>query len=126
MAVILLFEDEKILRENIQELIEAHGYVCICAAHGKGCLKLILKTKPDLILCDISLPFLSGYAIKKQLNKNSKLANIPFIFLSAKIEAEDKEKGLELGADDYIVKPFVINTLINSIKKTLICKKFID
>jgi len=122
MAVILLFEDEKILRENTQELLKAYGFDCECAEHGKECLKLTLKTRPDIILCDIMLPFLSGYDIKKQLNNNAETANIPFIFLSAKIDNADKEKGFKLGADDYVVKPYIITQLINSIEKVLIRK----
>lgn len=119
MTKILLIEDEKILRENTCELLELHGFECITAEHGKIGLEKALTEKPDLIICDIMLPHFNGYQIKEALNNLNEHAQIPFIFLSAKVEREDIRKGMDLGAADYITKPFRIAELVVSIKSRL-------
>lgn len=126
MSKILLIEDERILRENTSELLEANGYNCIVAENGKTGLQLALQESPDLIISDIMLPYLDGYAIKAELNKSEKHSLIPFIFLSAKIERNDLRKGMDLGAADYITKPFKILELINSVESRLSNKKIIE
>lgn len=119
MTKILLIEDQKILRENTCELLELHGFLCITADNGKIGLEKALTEKPDIIICDIMLPNLTGYQIKEALNNLDAQSQIPFIFLSAKIEREDIKKGMELGADDYITKPFRIADLVLSIENRL-------
>ncbi|MEB0264042.1 response regulator [Mucilaginibacter sp. 10I4] len=126
MSKILLIEDERILRENTSELLEAYGYNCIVAQNGKTGLQLALQESPDLIISDIMLPYLDGYAIKAELNKSKKHAQIPFVFLSAKIERNDLRKGMDLGAADYLTKPFKISELINSVETRLSNKKIIE
>ena len=126
MTKILLIEDEKVLRENTSELLELHGFECIIAEHGKIGLEKALTEKPDLIICDIMLPHLNGYQIKEALNNLNEQARIPFIFLSAKIEREDIKKGMDLGADDYITKPFRIAELVFSIKNRLEKSRYIQ
>ena len=119
MTKILLIEDEKILRENTSELLELHGFICLTAENGKIGLEKVLTEKPDIIICDIMLPHLTGFQIKEALNNLDVHAVIPFIFLSAKIEREDIKRGMDLGADDYITKPFRIADLVLSIKSRL-------
>ena len=126
MVKLLLIEDEKILRENTCELLEVYGFNCITAKQGREGLDMALTEKPDLIICDIMLPYLNGYQIKAKLNELYELAQIPFIFLSAKVERTDLRRGMELGADDYITKPFKIIELVNSIKSRLVQTKNIQ
>lgn len=126
MAKLLLIEDERILRENTCELLEAYGYDCVTAEHGKDGLKAAIRETPDLIICDIMLPYLDGYQIKAELNKLENYGQIPFIYLSAKIERSDLRKGMDLGAADYITKPFKIAELVNSIESRIAQKKNIQ
>ena len=126
MVKLLLIEDEKILRENTCELLEVYGFNCLTAKQGREGLDMALTEKPDLIICDIMLPYLNGYQIKAKLNELYELAQIPFIFLSAKVERTDLRQGMELGADDYITKPFKIIELVNSIKSRLVQSKNIQ
>ena len=119
MKKLLLIEDEKILRENTCELLEHYGFECITAEHGNEGLEKAIVEKPDLIICDIMLPYLTGFQIKDALNKQDELALTPLIFLSAKVERADLRQGMDLGACDYITKPFRIGELINSINTRL-------
>lgn len=116
MTRLLLIEDEPILRDNTQELLEAYGYECITAEDGREGLDKAINNNPDLIICDIMLPYLTGYEVKTELNKDEITANIPFIYLSAKIGHDDQSKGMDLGAADYITKPFKIAELVKSVE----------
>lgn len=122
MALILLIEDEKILRENTQELLEAHGFACITTAEGKDGVSLARECSPDLILCDITLQSNDGYDVKRELNQYEETVNLPFIFLTARAERDDRRRGIDLGAADYITKPFKITELITSIERRLALK----
>ena len=117
MNLILLIEDDKTIRENTQELLVANGYRCITAADGKEGLELAISSQPDIILCDIILPILDGYAVKIELDKMPNMTGIPFIFLTAKSSRDDLRSGMDLGAADFITKPFKIEELLTSIKK---------
>lgn len=119
MAKILLIEDEKILRENISELLEAYGFICVTAVNGKEGLDKALSEKPDLIICDIMLPFMNGLQIKEELNKHDDFSLIPIIFVSAKGERADLRHGMDLGAADYITKPYKISELLTSVNSRL-------
>lgn len=127
MKTILLIEDNKEMRENIAEILELANYKIHSAKNGKIGVELAKKQKPDLIVCDIMMPELDGYGVLNILSKNPDTANIPFIFLTAKAEKSDFRKGMNLGADDYITKPFQDEELLNAIeirlKKTEILKK---
>jgi CRP-like cAMP-binding protein/CheY-like chemotaxis protein len=106
MKTILIIEDNQDVRENTAEILELANYNVIQTANGREGVDMAQKTKPDLIICDIMMPELDGYGVIHLLNKNKATANIPFIFLSAKGERSDFRKGMEMGADDYISKPF--------------------
>lgn len=115
MRKVLIIEDNHDLADNIYLLLKEHGYNSFVAYNGVSGLKLFQQEKPDIILCDIMLSDLSGYKILSELKKISN-AELPiFIFLTAKSHRSDYRKGMELGADDYITKPFTYDELINSI-----------
>lgn len=115
MKKILLIEDNDDIRNNTAELLEMSNYVVIVAENGKVGVKKAKEYLPDLIICDIMMPVLDGYGVLHTINKNEALKNIPFIFLTAKSEHNDFRKGMELGADDYITKPFSGTELLNAV-----------
>lgn len=119
MTKILLIEDDAILRENTAELLEISNFNVLTATDGKQGLKEAKMHNPDIIVCDIMMPELDGYEVLDHLSKNDKTKYIPFIFLSAKTEHSDVRKGMDLGADDYITKPFTEDELISAIKSRL-------
>jgi CRP/FNR family transcriptional regulator, cyclic AMP receptor protein len=119
MNTILLIEDNLEVRENTAEILELANYRVITAENGKIGVEKALQEVPDLIICDIMMPVLDGYGVLHLLNKNTLLRNIPFIFLTAKAERLDFRKGMEMGADDYITKPFTDIELLNSIERRL-------
>ncbi|MEO6905669.1 MAG: response regulator [Ginsengibacter sp.] len=119
MTKILLVEDNKEIRENTGEILELANYTIVTAENGKEGYEIALKEKPDLIVCDIMMPVLDGYGLLHLINKNEKLKNIPLIFLTAKTERMDFRKGMEMGADDYITKPFTDIELLNAIESRL-------
>ena len=116
MKSILLIEDNDELRENTAEILELANYKVVSAANGKLGIKAALKNKPDLIICDVMMPELDGYGVLHLINKNTELSGIPFIFLTAKSERSDLRKGMEMGADDYITKPFDDLELLRAIE----------
>lgn len=119
MKNLLLIEDNNEIRENTAEILELAGYKVRTAENGKIGVELALQQKPDLIVCDIMMPVLDGYGVLHLLNKNPELTGIPFIFLTAKAERNDFRKGMEMGADDYITKPFTDIELLNAIESRL-------
>ncbi len=119
MKKILLIEDDTILRENTAELLELASYEVITAANGIIGVEQAKKHKPDIIVCDIMMPELDGYGVIETLSKLEVTKYIPFIFLSAKTERKDIRKGMEMGADDYLTKPFEEPELINAIESRL-------
>jgi len=116
---ILIIEDNEEILENTAEILELANYRVLTALNGKEGVERALATQPDLIICDIMMPVLDGYGVIHLLNKNPKLQNIPFIFLSARSERSDVRKGMELGADDYITKPFSEAELLTAIESRL-------
>jgi len=119
MKKILLIEDDTVLRENTAELLELSNYEVITASNGKIGIELALKETPDIVVCDIMMPELNGYGVLESLAKNNNTKYIPFIFLSAKTERKDVRKGMDLGADDYITKPFSEDELVSAIESRL-------
>lgn len=127
MKKILIIEDNKEIRENIAEILELDGYATIEAANGKEGVQKALEEAPDLIVCDIMMPELDGYGVLHILAKKEETSSIPFIFLTAKAERTDMRKGMKLGADDYLTKPFEDTELLDAIeirfKKAEVLKK---
>lgn len=119
MKKILLIEDNHDIRENTSEILLLAGYDVSTAENGKAGVDAAQRLKPDLIICDIMMPELDGYGVLHILNKNPETAAIPFIFLTAKTEKTDIRKGMTLGADDYLTKPFDDTDLLNAIETRL-------
>ncbi|GAB2700440.1 response regulator [Mucilaginibacter koreensis] len=116
---ILIIEDNNDIRESTAEILELTGYEVLQAANGRQGVEMAQQFKPDLILCDIMMPELDGYGVLYMLNKNPETASTPFIFLTAKAERVDLRKGMEMGADDYLTKPFDDLELLNAIESRL-------
>lgn len=116
MKSILVIDDNKDIRDNTAEILELAGYKVFTGENGKKGVDLALKEKPDVIVCDIMMPELDGYGVLHLVRKNADTQNIPFIFLTAKTERSDFRKGMEMGADDYITKPFDDIELLNAIE----------
>ncbi len=119
MKKILVIEDNYEVRENLCEILELSGYDIISAPNGVEGVKAATTGDPDLIICDVMMPELDGFGVLKILNKNPKTNGIPFIFLTAKAEKTDFRKGMGLGADDYITKPFDDTELLEAIEMRL-------
>ena len=116
---ILVIDDNRDLRENTSEILELAGYKTLTAENGKIGVDIAVKENPSLIVCDIMMPELAGYGVLHLLRKNADTQNIPFIFLTAKTERSDFRKGMEMGADDYVTKPFEDIELLNAIEVRL-------
>lgn len=119
MKKILVIEDNQDIRENIVELLVLSGYDVVEAGNGKLGAQMALDLLPDLILCDIMMPELDGYGVLHILSKHDETLHIPFIFLTAKADKADVRKGMTLGADDYITKPFDETDLLSAIDNRL-------
>lgn len=119
MEKILVIEDNKEVRENLEEILEVSGYDVISAENGLVGVERALQTPPDLILCDVMMPELDGFGVLQILSKKPKTSTIPFIFLTAKTESRDFRTGMNLGADDYITKPFEHVQLLEAIELRL-------
>ncbi len=116
---ILTIEDDIDLLKNLETILTEEGYQTITANNGYDGIELAKKNEPDLIICDIAMPGIDGYQVLEQLSKDKVTRLIPFIFLTAKVEKEDIRKGMQLGADDYIFKPFTLDDLLNAISTRL-------
>lgn len=115
MNSILVIDDNPNILDNTAEILELAGYKTYTAENGKIGVDLAIQHKPSLIVCDIMMPELDGYGVLHLVRKNEALKHIPFIFLTAKTERSDFRKGMEMGADDYITKPFDDIELLNAI-----------
>ena len=117
--VILIIEDNDDIRESTAEILELANYEVLQAGNGKQGVEMALRSLPDIILCDVMMPELDGYGVLHLLSKSKEAAAIPFIFLTAKTERSDMRKGMEMGADDYLTKPFDEVELFNAIDSRL-------
>ncbi|MBS1566670.1 MAG: response regulator, partial [Bacteroidetes bacterium] len=116
MKTLLVIDDNTDIRENTAELLSLSGYNVLTAENGKKGVELALREKPQLVVCDIMMPELDGYGVLHLLKKNPETEQIPFIFLTAKTERVDFRKGMEMGADDYVTKPFDDLELLRAIE----------
>ncbi len=116
---ILIIEDNEDIRENTAEILELAGFKAFTAENGRTGVDLALKEIPALVICDIMMPELDGYGVLHLLRKNPITASVPFIFLTAKTERSDFRKGMEMGADDYITKPFEDSELLSAVEVRL-------
>ena len=116
---VLVIEDNFDVRDNITEILELANYDVQSAENGKIGVAMAQDWLPDIIVCDIMMPELDGYGVLYLLSKNQKTSNIPFIFLTAMADKNDRRKGMDLGADDYLTKPFEEMELLNAIEGRL-------
>ncbi|MEQ7801951.1 response regulator [Pedobacter sp. ASV1-7] len=116
MKTILIIENDIDIRESCVEILELSGYSVLQADNGKSGLDIAIEQQPDLILCDIMIPQIDGYGVLYLLNKNDITADIPFIFLTAKTDIINFRKGMDMGADDYLMKPFDDMNLLHAIE----------
>ncbi|MFC6224976.1 response regulator [Hymenobacter artigasi] len=119
MPTILLIEDHQIIRENTAQLLELAGYTMQTAENGEAGVQLALSARPDLVICDIMMPVLDGYGVLQIFNQHPQLTGIPFIFLTAKTDRADRRRGMALGADDYLSKPFEKADLLSAVSGRL-------
>ena len=119
MPNILVIEDNADVRENVCDILHLAGYTSIPAASGREGVKLATTHHPDLILCDIMMPDLDGYGVLKILGDREDTVGIPFVFVTAKSEQEDLRRGMNLGADDFVTKPFYKDELLRVIEVRL-------
>lgn len=116
---VLIIEDELSLRENLTYLLQREGFQALAAANGVEGLEYARQFQPQLILCDVSMPQLDGYGVLKALRQDPQIATIPFIFLTGKGEHQDLRQGMNLGADDYLLKPLLKQELLEAIRSRL-------
>lgn len=119
MKTVLYIEDDPVLRENTKEMLEFSNFKVLTAKNGKIGVNLALKYSPDIILCDIVMPVWDGYKVMEVLKEKKVTNHTPFIFVSAKMNKDDIRAGMNLGADDYLTKPFEEDELIGTIKSRL-------
>ena len=116
MKKVLLIEDHDEIRENTAEILQLAGYDVNAAANGREGVALAREKNPDIVLCDIMMPVLDGYGVLHLFRRDDILSKIPFIFLTAKAERSDQRKAMELGADDYLTKPFTELELLAAVE----------
>lgn len=119
MPKILVVEDEPTILENIVETLTLEGFEVRGAANGVIGVSTASEYQPDLVVCDVMMPELNGYGVLMELRNRPQTARLPFIFLTAKAEREDMRRGMDLGADDYLTKPFTTNELLKAVKTRL-------
>src|SRR5712692_10146863 len=126
MNKILVIDDEEVLREMVAQALSGEGYTVLAAENGQKGVVLARKEVPDLILCDVSMPMLDGYEVLKSLRDDPATATIPFVFMTAQIERGSMRHGMDLGADDYLTKPFTIPELISAVESRLKKKELLQ
>ncbi|MBJ7901013.1 MAG: response regulator [Cyanobacteria bacterium RI_101] len=119
MTKILIIEDDPMVRENLEEILELAEFDFLSAVNGAEGLAQAKEARPDLILCDVMMPEMNGFEVLENLRKDPHTLNIPLIFLTAKVDVASLREGMNLGADDYIMKPFDINSLLEAIQARL-------
>lgn len=119
MKKILVIEDEPLMRNNLRDILELEGFCPVLAANGLLGIAAAKRELPDLILCDVLMPEMEGHEVLTALRAEPQTAKIPFVFLTAKGEHADIRAGMNLGADDYLVKPAKIDDLLEAIAARL-------
>jgi len=119
MTKILIIEDEPAMRANLADVLELEGFQPVTAANGREGVAVARCERPDLILCDVLMPELDGHGVLAALRNEPQTARIPFVFLTAKGERGDVRAGMDLGADDYLIKPVPLDELLGAIRARL-------
>ena len=119
MARILIIENEIVFLEEIMSILQFEGFEVIGADNGRRGIELAKTDRPDMIICDIGMPEVDGYGVLAIIRDNPSIAETPFIFLTAKAAQRDQRKALEMGATDYLIKPFSTRNLLSKIRTYL-------
>lgn len=119
MKKILIVDDEQDIVESLKFVLETADYTCYCAYNGEDGLRLAKEIIPDLIILDVMMPKINGYKISRLLKYDSKYKNIPILMITARSQEEDKLIGEETGADEYITKPFELDTVVEKVNQYL-------
>lgn len=119
MTKILIIEDEPAMRANLEDILELEGFLPLLAANGREGIRLAREQQPDLVLCDILMPDINGYAVLEALRAEPATVRIPFVFLTAKGARAELREGMEMGADDYLIKPVRVEELLRAINTRL-------
>ncbi|MBM4160990.1 MAG: response regulator [Ignavibacteria bacterium] len=119
MATILIIDDSSVERETVQRALQKAGYTALVAADGASGIDMAKEHSPDLIICDIDMPGLSGFDTLKKLKEDPQTQNIRFVFLTGSAEAMAGKLGRKLGAEEYIEKPFSFSKLLAAVGTTL-------
>jgi DNA-binding response OmpR family regulator len=120
---ILVAEDQQHIRSLIEYKLKNNGYTVVCAEDGRTALEKAGEILPDLILLDVMMPLMTGFEVLAALKENEKTRNIPILMVTAQSKEDEVLKGLELGADDYITKPFSPNELAARVKTVLLRRR---
>ncbi|MEM9164457.1 MAG: response regulator, partial [Cyanobacteria bacterium P01_F01_bin.4] len=126
MNKILVIEDEAQVRENIREILELNDYTVLSADNGQAGLQVAQTQLPDLVLCDVMMPVMDGYGVLESLRQTTQTAAIPFVFLTAKADRANLRQGMNLGADDYLTKPFETRELLAAIQARLAKQQLVE
>ncbi|HYP18141.1 MAG TPA: response regulator [Opitutus sp.] len=119
MTKILLIEDEPTMRKNMLRMLSLEGYDTVGAEDGEAGLAAVRAQRPDIVLCDVMMPKLDGFGVLAAVRRDPELRQIPFVFLTARGETCDVRTGMNLGADDYLVKPVDAGDLLAAIHARL-------
>ena len=119
MAKILVIEDEAGVRDSIVDMLNAEDFIVDSAVNGEEGLRQIHEFKPDMVICDVMMPVLNGFGVLQRIRQDPGLATLPFVFLTAKAERVDFRNGMDLGANDYLTKPFTHDDLLRMIHTRL-------
>ncbi|RBL91407.1 response regulator [Chitinophaga flava] len=119
MKTILLIEDNEELRENTADILAIAGYRVLTAENGKAGIEMLFQHQPDLVICDIMMPILDGFGVLHLMQQQESVKDTPFIFLTAKTDRADFRKGMGMGADDYLTKPFSGTELWDTVESRL-------
>lgn len=119
MTTILIIEDEAAVLDNITDTLEAEGFQCIAENNGRDGLLSAIEYLPELVICDVNMPEMDGYEVLYRIRNSKKTQVLPFVFLTAMSDRDDMRRGMELGADDYITKPFTNDELIAAVETQL-------
>lgn len=120
MQQILLIEDEPLIRDSLEDVLNLEGYGLTTAHNGQAGLQAVQQRLPDLIICDINMPEMDGYRVLESLRADPKTRNVPFVFLTARSSRADQRQGMDLGADDFLTKPFTVDELMRTVKARLV------
>jgi len=119
MATLLIIEDEAPIRANLRQLLQLEGHTVVEAENGEAGVVAARKQQPDLVLCDILMPGIDGYAVLAALRGDPETRTLPFIFLTASANRSERSQAIERGADDYLVKPVRIAEVLDAIDRAL-------